>query len=105
MANIVTKIDNQLYSNGPKPLDAKLQPVNTFADLASIPLKDRYMGMTIVVLNNVYEWDEDEEEDVLVSSDPKEYWLKGGITNSFWVEKTSSTELYVPIEGEDIENV
>lgn len=94
MANIVTRIDNQLQANGGKALDAKMQPVETIEALNKA-LTDStnktgpfyrtnvYMGMVVVVTNPRYEYSEEEEEDVLVSTDPKEYIY----TEQGWVEK------------------
>jgi hypothetical protein len=48
-------------------------------ELAAIPMNYRYIGLTITVLNSVYD-----EEDELVSQNPVEYWLIGGITNPHW---------------------
>ena len=97
----VVKIDNQMYSNGAKPLDAKLEPVASLEDLYKIKLTDRYNGMIVTVLNNVYEYDEAEEDYVLVSSNPIEYQLVGGITNDKWTEKTG-TSASIKITGDDI---
>ena len=61
------------------PLDAKSTPVETMEELAAIPMNYRYIGLTITVLNSVYD-----DEDELVSQNPVEYWLIGGIQNRFW---------------------
>lgn len=98
----VIKIDNQMYSNGSKPLDAKLEPVASLEDLYKIKLTDRYNGMIVTVLNNVYEYDEEEGDDVLVSSNPIEYQLVGGITNDKWTEKNSGSSASIKITGDDI---
>lgn len=97
----VIKIDNQMYSNGSKPLDAKLEPVKSIEDLYKIKLTDRYNGMIITVLNNVFEYDEQEEDYVLVSSNPIEYQLVGGITDDKWTEKKSGSA-NIKITGDDI---
>ena len=97
----VVKIDNQMYSNGAKPLDAKLEPVKSIEDLYKIKLTDRYNGMIVTVLNNVYEYDEQEGDDVLVSSNPIEYQLVGGITNDKWTEKKTGSAS-IKITGDDI---
>ena len=98
----VIKIDTQMYSNGSKPLDAKLEPVKSIEDLYKIKLTDRYNGMIVTVLNNVYEYDEQEGDDVLVSSNPIEYQLVGGITNDKWTEKKSGSSGSIKITGDDI---
>ena len=97
----VIKIDNQMYSNGSKPLDAKLEPVKSIEDLYKIKLTDRYNGMIVTVLNNVFEYDEQEEDYVLVSSNPIEYQLVGGITDDKWTEKKSGSA-NIKITGDDI---
>ena len=97
----VIKVDTQMYSNGSKPLDAKLEPVKSFEDLYKIKLTDRYNGMIVTVLNNVYEYNEEEGDDVLVSSNPIEYQLVGGITNDKWTEKKTGSA-NIKITGDDI---
>ena len=97
----ILKVDTQMYSNGSKPLDAKLEPVESFEDLYKIKLTDRYNGMIVTVLNNVYEYDEQEEDYVLVSSNPIEYQLVGGITDDKWTEKKSGSA-NIKITGDDI---
>ena len=97
----VIKVDTQMYSNGSKPLDAKLEPVKSVEDLYKIKLTDRYNGMIVTVLNNVYEYDEQEEDYVLVSSNPIEYQLVGGITNDKWTEKKTGSA-NIKITGDDI---
>ena len=98
----VIKVDNQMYTNGSKPLDAKLEPVKSIEDLYKIKFTDRYNGMIVTVLNNVYEYDEQEEDYVLVSSNPVEYQLVGGITDDKWTEKNSGSSSSIKITGDDI---
>ena len=74
-------------------MDAKLEPVASLEDLYKIKLTDRYNGMIVTVLNNVYEYDEQEGDDVLVSSNPIEYQLVGGITNDKWTEKITGDDI------------
>lgn len=74
------------------PLDAKSTPVETLQDLAAIPMNYRYIGLTVTVLNSVYD-----EEDELVSQNPVDYWLVGGIQNRFWRVKKSNI---VPTKGD-----
>lgn len=83
----VNKINKQYYSTGAFALDAKMQPVesvNDLKDLARFPLQDRYVGMTVVVLNNTYD-----EDGYVVTSNPVEYWLVGDILNACWQKKVS----------------
>ena len=91
-----------MYTNGSKPLDAKLEPVKSIEDLYKIKFTDRYNGMIVTVLNNVYEYDEQEEDYVLVSSNPVEYQLVGGITDDKWTEKNSGSSSSIKITGDDI---
>ena len=99
MANIVTRTDNQLQANGGKALDAKMQPVESI-DVLKNALNDStnktspfyqtnvYIGMVVVVTNPVYEYDEENEEDVLVSTNPIEYIY----TEKGWVEKKAGVD-------------
>lgn len=84
MAN--TNVSNQYYVTGRQSLDAKLQPVDSFNDLKKITAKDRYVGMTVVVLNAVRD-----EEGYIVSTNPIDYWLVDGVTNACWKVKSSNT--------------
>ena len=76
-----TIITGQYYSTAAGPLDAKLTPADTYEEIASvsglsrIPLTQRYVGMTVTVLNSGY---------------PVEYWLVGGRTNACWKIKAGN---------------
>lgn len=83
----VNNVANQLQVTGAYALDAKMQPVETVADLSNIAREYRYIGMSVVVLNAVYKYDEEEEANVLVSTNPQEYWLVGGTDNKNWQPK------------------
>ena len=83
----VNNVANQLQVTGAYALDAKQQPVKTVADLNNIAREYRYIGMSVVVLNAVYKYDEEEEANVLVSMNPQEYWLVGGTANKNWQPK------------------
>lgn len=83
----VNNVANQLQVTGAYALDAKQQPVETVADLNNIAREYRYIGMSVVVLNAVYKYDEEEEANVLVSMNPQEYWLVGGTANKNWQPK------------------
>lgn len=77
-----TMIDANYYFGGKRPVDALQIPLDTVADLNSIPSKYRYIGMTATVLSG----------DTLDSNGkniPDEYWLVGGTKNSNWVKKPS----------------
>ena len=84
MAN--TNISNQFYITGRKRVDAKLQPVDNFDGLKAIATKDRYVGMTVTVLNAVYD-----EDGYIVSTNPIDYWLVDGTSNKCWKVKSSNT--------------
>jgi len=84
MAN--TNISNQFYITGRKRVDAKLQPVDNFDGLKAIAAKDRYVGMTVTVLNTVYD-----EDGYIVSTNPIDYWLVDGTSNKCWKVKSSNT--------------
>lgn len=71
-------INEQYYSTKKGPLDAKLTPADSYAeliDLARIPRAQRYVGLTVTVLN---------------SGSPIEYWLVGGTTNASWKIKSGN---------------
>ena len=58
-----------------KPLDAKLTPVATIDDLYSIPRAQRYVSMTVTVLD----WDGE--------GNSWDFWLVGGTGNNCWERK------------------
>ncbi len=60
-----------------KPLDAKSTPVTTIDDLYSIPRAQRYVGMTVTVLD----WDGE--------GNSWDFWLVGGTGNNCWERKNS----------------
>ena len=75
--NKSTTITGQYYSTARGPLDAKLTPAETYSeltDLARIPVANRYVGLTVTVLNPT----------------PVEYWLVGGRTNGSWKIKAGN---------------
>lgn len=79
--NKTTTISGQYYSTAGGPLDAKLTPADSYDDLVRagrIPLTQRYVGLTVTVLNK--------EE----GGTPVEYWLVGGKMNSSWKIKTGN---------------
>ena len=70
-----TTITEQFYSTVRGPLDAKLTPADSYAeltDLTRIPVAQRYVGLTVTVLN------------ANSGGTPVEYWLVGGRTNASW---------------------
>ena len=73
---------------GNGPLDVKVSPVDTIDSLYSIPMNERYYGMT-----------------KYVTSEKKEYWLKDNLANAGWVEKKAEQEedAGILITGSDVE--
>ena len=72
-----TTIPGQYYSTSRGPLDAKQTPADSYAeltDLQRIPVAQRYVGLTVTVLNPT----------------PIEYWLVGGRTNASWKIKAGN---------------
>ena len=70
-----TTITEQFYSSARGPLAAKLTPADSYAeltDLTRIPVAQRYVGLTVTVLN------------ANSGGTPVEYWLVGGRTNASW---------------------
>ena len=84
MAN--TNISNQFYITGQKSVDAKLQPVDDINGLKAISVKDRYVGMTVTVLNAIRD-----EDGYIIFSNPIDYWLVDGTSNKCWKVKSSNT--------------
>lgn len=75
-----TTITSQYYSTAKGPLDAKLTPADSYAeltDMTRIPRAQRYVGLTVTVLNTG-------------SGSPIEYWLVGGTTNASWKVKAGN---------------
>ena len=71
-------ISDQYYSTAKGPLDSKQTPADSYAeliDLTRIPRAQRYVGLTVTVLNN---------------GSPIEYWLVGGTTNASWKVKAGN---------------
>jgi len=71
-------VNKQYYSTAKGPLDAKLTPADNYAELSDmtrIPRAQRYVGLTVTVLN---------------SGSPIEYWLVGGTTNASWKIKAGN---------------
>jgi hypothetical protein len=86
------KYTTQIRFTGSGPLDVKIAPVKTFNDLTLIPRTQRYVGMVVTVLS-------DENN----SKRQTDYWLSGGTLNSNWVQKTSSSDIF--ISGDDVEQI
>lgn len=82
-------VSDQLRYTGKGYIDAKMQPVPEFSDLNDIPRSQRFIGLTVTVLNGD-------------NGEPTEYWLKNGVTNTSWERKSVSCELE-KLGGNDIE--
>lgn len=84
----------QLNYTGSGYLDSKMQPVATVADLNKIPLSQRFIGLTVTVLDDG-------------SSRPYDYWIQNN--PSKWVKKTAPTEEggegNIPVTGDDVEKL
>lgn len=87
--NDAEKTSDQLTYTGKGYLDAKMQPVPEFSDLNDIPRLQRFIGLTVTVLNGD-------------NGEPTEYWLKKGVTNTSWERKNCNANLDV-ITGDDKE--
>lgn len=75
-------IDAGYVYNGKRPLDIFQIPLDTVADLNSIPSRYRYIGMTVTVLSG-------STLDSKGKNIPDQYWLVGGTKNSNWCKKPS----------------
>lgn len=84
---------NQLKFTGAGYLDANVMPVKDYTELKKIPMKKRFEGFEIVVL-----------EDENSGGNQAKYWLVGGITNACWKKKEYGGGGELPIEGDDVEN-
>ena len=76
MAEIIKNslISDPFYYDGAGPLDAKQTPAEVYNDLkdsSRIPMAERYVGLTVLVLN----------------PKPMDYWLVGGTKNKNWKVK------------------
>ena len=82
---------DQLNYSGKGYLDAKMQPVDTLSDLNKIPRSQRFIGLTVTVLDDG-------------SGRPQDYWIESGVK---WVKKTITIEgnVTLPLEGNDKENI
>lgn len=83
------ELDGQRRWSGKGYLDAKMQPVPEFADLNDIPRAQRFIGLTVTVLNGE-------------NGEPTEYWLKNGVSNTSWEKKGCRANLDV-VSGNDVE--
>lgn len=84
------QVSEQYVGNYGAPLDYKLTPVANLQELYSkVQRRQRYIGMTVVVLNDG------------TGGGPAEYWLVGGTADSNWVKKTVSGAIM--ISGDDVD--
>ena len=77
---------DQIKFSGKGYIDSKMQPVEKIEDLNSIPRSQRFIGLTITVLNGR-------------DGKPTDYWLETSISQ--WVEKKAVAEMQ--LNGNDIE--
>lgn len=70
-------------------IDAKMQPVTTVKDLDNIPRSQRFLGLTVTVLDDGS------------GLGPRDYWITTNIAR--WVLKESSSS--IKIDGEDTEKI
>ena len=75
----IINYSEQLKFTGKGYLDAKMMPVENVSDLKNISITQRFEGLTVTVLR-----------DENGNTNPQEYWLIGGVTNSCWIPKTVS---------------
>lgn len=74
---------DQLKYAGSGYLDAKMNPVATVADLKTISRNQRFVGLTVTVLND---------------GNPQDYWLVNGTGNDNWVLKNDFSALKLALE-------
>lgn len=84
--SVINYLDQLNYVNKGY-LDAKMQPVNTIDELDRIPRSQRFLGLTVTVLNDGNDLG------------PRDYWLKTSTSN--WVVKEVPGIIFVT--GDDIE--
>ena len=75
----IINYSDQLKFTGKGYLDAKMKPVENVSDLKNISITQRFEGLTVTVL-----------KDENGNTNPQDYWLIGGVTNSCWIPKTVS---------------
>ena len=85
---ILTNPNQSIYS-GKGYLDAKIQPVATVSDLNKIPRSQRFIGLTVTVLDDG-------------SGRPYDYWIENNVAK--WVKKTMPIDgnISLPLEGNDL---
>ena len=86
---ILTTPNQNIYT-GKGYLDAKIQPVATVSDLNKIPRSQRFIGLTVTVLDDG-------------SGRPYDYWIKSSLAK--WEKKTMPIdgEIVLPLNGNDKE--
>lgn len=78
---------DQLNYIGKGYVDAKMQPVKTLSDLSNIPRSQRFLGLTVTVLDDGS------------GLGPRDYWITTNTAK--WILKEKSCE--IKISGSDIE--
>lgn len=80
---------DQLNYIGKGYMDAKIQPVASLTELSNIPRSQRFIGLTITVLDDGK------------GLGPRDYWIKTSTTK--WELKEMPSN--IKVEGNDIENI
>lgn len=85
----VLTYSDQIKFSGKGYLDAKIQPVATVSDLNSIPRSQRFIGLTVTVLDDG-------------SGRPYDYWIENNVSK--WVRKTMpiDKDMSLPLSGNDL---
>lgn len=86
----VLTYSEQIVFTGKGYLDSKMQPVATVGDLQKIPRTQRFVGLTVTVLNDG-------------SGKPHDYWIESNVSK--WVKKPmgGDGQATLPLEGNDKE--
>lgn len=79
--------NDQLVYSGRGYIDGKMQPVKNIEELDNIPRNQRFIGLTVTVLDDGH------------GVGPRDYWIKTSTTE--WVLKDMPVD--IKISGDDIE--
>lgn len=85
----VINYSDQLNYVGKGYIDGKMQPVATLTELANIPRSQRFIGLTVTVLDDG------------CNCGARDYWIKNSVTK--WVLKEMPSD--IKITGNDVETV
>lgn len=81
--------NSQLNYSGRGYIDGKMQPVSKVEDLNKIPRSQRFIGLTVTVLNDG------------IHPYPVDYWIKD--SSNKWSMKETPT--FIPVSGDDVETL